>query len=44
MSAGFFTGCSAALLIALVVLIHARDILNSEGGPQYMDNIFPLYS
>lgn len=43
-SMGFFTGCSAALLIALVVLIHARDILNSEGGPKYMDNIFPLYS
>ncbi|KAJ6734745.1 PHOSPHATE TRANSPORTER PHO1-LIKE PROTEIN 9 [Salix purpurea] len=43
-SMGLFTGCSAALLIALVVIIHARDILNSEGAPQYMDNIFPLYS
>ncbi|KAF9663759.1 hypothetical protein SADUNF_Sadunf17G0085500 [Salix dunnii] len=43
-SMGCFTGCSAALLIALVVIIHARDILSSEGGPQYMDNIFPLYS
>ncbi|KAJ6371304.1 hypothetical protein OIU77_001751 [Salix suchowensis] len=43
-SMGLFTGCSAALLIALVVIIHARDILNSVGAPQYMDNIFPLYS
>ncbi|KAG5226951.1 EXS family protein [Salix suchowensis] len=43
-SMGLFTGCSAALLIALVVIIHARGILNSVGAPQYMDNIFPLYS
>ncbi|KAG8659546.1 phosphate transporter PHO1 homolog 9 isoform X2 [Manihot esculenta] len=30
------------LLVA--VLIHARDVLNSPGGPTYMENIFPLYS
>ncbi|CAK7322956.1 unnamed protein product [Dovyalis caffra] len=43
-SVGFFAGCSAALLVALIVLIHARDILNSKGGPRYMESIFPLYS
>ncbi|XP_050227555.1 phosphate transporter PHO1 homolog 9 [Mercurialis annua] len=43
-SLGFFFGCTIALLIALIILIHARDILNSEGGPKYMENMFPLYS
>ncbi|KAK9272573.1 hypothetical protein L1049_002947 [Liquidambar formosana] len=41
---GFLSGCSIALVVALVVLIHARNILNSEGRSQYMDTIFPLYS
>ncbi|KAF2313597.1 hypothetical protein GH714_012327 [Hevea brasiliensis] len=43
-SLGFFSGCSFALMIAVIVLIHARDVLNSSGGPKYMENIFPLYS
>ncbi|XP_042488553.1 phosphate transporter PHO1 homolog 3-like isoform X2 [Macadamia integrifolia] len=41
---GFLSGCTIALIAAIVVLIHIRDILNSEGRFQYMENIFPLYS
>jgi hypothetical protein len=41
--AGFLSGCSLALVAAIVVLIHARDILKSEGRSRYMENIFPLY-
>jgi hypothetical protein len=40
---GLFTGCSIALIVALIILIHARDILNSEGRITYMENMFPLY-
>ncbi|KAK3199377.1 hypothetical protein Dsin_022792 [Dipteronia sinensis] len=41
---GTFFGCSIALIVAVIVSIHARDVLNSPGRYQYMDNIFPLYS
>ncbi|XP_058736386.1 phosphate transporter PHO1 homolog 9-like [Vicia villosa] len=41
---GVFTGCAIALIAALIILIHARNILNSEGRTRYMENIFPLYS
>ncbi|PNY10371.1 phosphate transporter PHO1-like protein [Trifolium pratense] len=41
---GLFTGCSIALIVALIILIHARDIMYSEGSTTYMENIFPLYS
>ncbi|KAA8547964.1 hypothetical protein F0562_004393 [Nyssa sinensis] len=41
---GFFTGCSIALVVAIIVLTHARDLLKSEGRGRYMENIFPLYS
>ncbi|KAK2655611.1 hypothetical protein Ddye_008663 [Dipteronia dyeriana] len=41
---GTFFGCSIALLVAVIVSIHARDVLNSPGRHQYMENIFPLYS
>ncbi|CAI8591848.1 unnamed protein product [Vicia faba] len=41
---GLFTGCAIALVVALIILIHARNILNSDGRTKYMDNIFPLYS
>ncbi|GMY13725.1 phosphate transporter PHO1 homolog 9 isoform X1 [Fagus crenata] len=43
-SLGFFSGCSLALVAAIVVLIHARHILQSKGRSQYMENMFPLYS
>ncbi|KAL4352345.1 hypothetical protein GQ457_06G041590 [Hibiscus cannabinus] len=41
---GFFSGCSIALIAAIIVNIHARNILKSEGRERYMVNIFPLYS
>ncbi|KAL4653813.1 hypothetical protein ACB092_01G333400 [Castanea dentata] len=43
-SLGFFSGCSLALIIAIIVLVHARDIMKNEGRTQYMENMFPLYS
>ncbi|XP_075640223.1 phosphate transporter PHO1 homolog 3-like isoform X2 [Castanea sativa] len=43
-SLGFFSGCSLALVIAIIVLVHARDIMKNEGRTQYMENMFPLYS
>ncbi|CAA0828401.1 Phosphate transporter PHO1 homolog 9 [Striga hermonthica] len=41
---GLFTGCSIALIAAIIVSIHARNLLNHEGRGLYMENIFPLYS
>ncbi|XP_022133848.1 phosphate transporter PHO1 homolog 9-like isoform X2 [Momordica charantia] len=41
---GFFFGCAFALVVAISVIIHVRNIFKSEGRTQYMDNIFPLYS
>ncbi|KAK8710141.1 hypothetical protein V6N13_145480 [Hibiscus sabdariffa] len=41
---GFFSGCSIALIVAIIVNIHARNILKSHGRERYMVNIFPLYS
>ncbi|KAG6719683.1 hypothetical protein I3842_03G019200 [Carya illinoinensis] len=43
-SAGFFSGCSLALVATIVVLVRARDILRSPGRGRYMENIFPLYT
>ncbi|KAF3975062.1 hypothetical protein CMV_001667 [Castanea mollissima] len=43
-SLGFFSGCSLALVIAIIVLVHARDIMKNKGRTQYMENMFPLYS
>ncbi|PKI47905.1 hypothetical protein CRG98_031689 [Punica granatum] len=36
---GSFFGCWLALIAAIIVVIHARDILNSPGRYQYMDNV-----
>ncbi|KAL8247078.1 hypothetical protein R6Q59_008294 [Mikania micrantha] len=41
---GCFFGCSIALVVAIILTIHARDLLKSAGRDQYMTNIFPLYS
>ncbi|KAF8408130.1 hypothetical protein HHK36_007272 [Tetracentron sinense] len=41
---GFFAGCTAALILALVLIIRARNILDKQGSTQYMENMFPLYS
>lgn len=41
---GFFFGCAAALVVAIILVIHLRNIFESKGRNQFMDNIFPLYS
>ncbi|KAJ6689967.1 hypothetical protein OIU85_006271 [Salix viminalis] len=41
---GFFSGCTVALLITLVLIIHARKIMNEPGRILYMETMFPLYS
>lgn len=41
--AGLFTGCCVALIAAIIVSVHARNLLEHRGGMQYMTNIFPLY-
>ncbi|KAI3910189.1 hypothetical protein MKW92_026725 [Papaver armeniacum] len=41
---GYFAGGTTALLVALVLVINARKLVNKEGSTQYMENIFPLYS
>ncbi|XP_019228695.1 PREDICTED: phosphate transporter PHO1 homolog 9-like isoform X2 [Nicotiana attenuata] len=41
---GLFSGCSIALVAAIVVSIRAGNLLEHKGRGQYMDNIFPLYS
>ncbi|XP_038999506.1 phosphate transporter PHO1 homolog 3-like [Hibiscus syriacus] len=43
-STGFFAGCAASLLLALILIIRARKIMDSEGRTKYMDTMFPLYS
>ncbi|WOH16409.1 hypothetical protein DCAR_0935962 [Daucus carota subsp. sativus] len=43
-SLGFFAGCTITLIFALVLLIHARHIMNKEGQRKYMVTMFPLYS
>ncbi|OVA12219.1 SPX [Macleaya cordata] len=43
-SLGVFCGCTAALIVALIAIIHARNIIRKEGSAQYMENMFPLYS
>lgn len=41
--AGFAFGCTVALLVALVLIIRARHILDKAGRQVYMDTLFPLY-
>ncbi|CAI0394442.1 unnamed protein product [Linum tenue] len=41
---GFFSGCAAALFIALILIIRARNIMDKAGRQQYMVTMFPLYS
>nr|XP_043634902.1 phosphate transporter PHO1 homolog 9-like [Erigeron canadensis] len=44
----FFTGCfvglSLAFVVAIILMIHVRNLLKSQGRDKYMTNIFPLYS
>lgn len=39
---GLFTGCSIALIVAIVISVHARNLLDHQGQHTYMENIFPL--
>ncbi|XP_058010199.1 phosphate transporter PHO1 homolog 3-like isoform X2 [Hevea brasiliensis] len=41
---GFFSGCTAALIIALILIVHARNIMDNPGRETYMKTMFPLYS
>ncbi|XP_057488468.1 phosphate transporter PHO1 homolog 3-like [Actinidia eriantha] len=41
---GLFSGCSIALIVAIIVLLHARHLIRSNGRGLYMRTIFPLYS
>ncbi|XP_057494190.1 phosphate transporter PHO1 homolog 10 [Actinidia eriantha] len=41
---GFFSGCSIALLVAVVLLMVSRKLMDKEEATSYMENIFPLYS
>ncbi|KAK8655831.1 hypothetical protein V6N13_108397 [Hibiscus sabdariffa] len=43
-STGFFAGCAASLFLALIMIIRARKIMDSEGRSKYMETMFPLYS
>ncbi|XWS23158.1 hypothetical protein CRYUN_Cryun29cG0097000 [Craigia yunnanensis] len=43
-STGFFAGCTFALIVALILIIRARNIMGQDGRTQYMETMFPLYS
>ncbi|KAG6398344.1 hypothetical protein SASPL_139802 [Salvia splendens] len=40
---GLFTGCSIALVVAIMVSLHGRALLEQEERTKYMQSIFPLY-
>ncbi|XP_024005526.1 phosphate transporter PHO1 homolog 4 isoform X2 [Eutrema salsugineum] len=42
-STGFFFGCAISLIVALALIIHARNILGTPGQRTYMETMFPLY-
>ncbi|KFK29040.1 hypothetical protein AALP_AA7G080800 [Arabis alpina] len=42
-STGFFFGCAISLIVALALIIHARNILGTQGQRTYMETMFPLY-
>ncbi|OMO71878.1 hypothetical protein COLO4_27985 [Corchorus olitorius] len=46
-STGFFAGCAFALILALILMIRARHIMEEalkEERNKYMETLFPLYS
>ncbi|XP_017971793.1 PREDICTED: phosphate transporter PHO1 homolog 3 [Theobroma cacao] len=43
-STGFFAGCAASLVLALILIIRIRKIMDSRGRTKYMETMFPLYS
>ncbi|KAH6774547.1 hypothetical protein C2S51_012951 [Perilla frutescens var. frutescens] len=40
---GLFAGCSIALVVAIIVSLNGRALLDHPGRDQYMESIFPLY-
>ncbi|KAL4639531.1 hypothetical protein ACB092_03G225000 [Castanea dentata] len=43
-STGFFAGCTVALILALILIICARNNIDKPEATKYMENMFPLYS
>ncbi|WJZ81163.1 hypothetical protein VitviT2T_001017 [Vitis vinifera] len=44
-SLGFFAGCTAALILAIILIARTRRLLDyKKENDQYMENMFPLYS
>ncbi|XP_059655037.1 phosphate transporter PHO1 homolog 3-like isoform X2 [Cornus florida] len=43
-STGVVVGCTVSLIVALVLLVRARNIIEKEGQKTYMETLFPLYS
>ncbi|KAK4364925.1 hypothetical protein RND71_016283 [Anisodus tanguticus] len=41
---GFFCGFSIALILAVVLIIQTKKLLDKEEATVYLDSIFPLYS
>ncbi|KAL8471625.1 hypothetical protein ACS0TY_029034 [Phlomoides rotata] len=41
---GLFTGCSIALVVSIIVVMHGRNLLKHPDRDKYMESIFPLYS
>uniref|UniRef100_A0A7N0V7P2 Uncharacterized protein n=1 Tax=Kalanchoe fedtschenkoi TaxID=63787 RepID=A0A7N0V7P2_KALFE len=41
---GFFAGGTTALIVALILIIRARHLLEKKGTGTYMQTMFPLYS
>lgn len=41
---GFFAGCAVALILAIILIVRTRHLLEyKEEGDKYMENMFPLY-
>ncbi|KAG8366379.1 hypothetical protein BUALT_Bualt17G0073600 [Buddleja alternifolia] len=43
-STGFLVGCTVSLILALILIVRARKILDKQGQDLYMETMFPLYS
>lgn len=43
-TSGFFSGCSIALLVAVILLRDDRKWIDKDEGTSYLDKIVPLYS
>ncbi|XP_004297095.1 PREDICTED: phosphate transporter PHO1 homolog 3-like [Fragaria vesca subsp. vesca] len=41
---GCFAGCTVALILALILIVRARDLMHESGRTKYMDTLLPLYS